>query len=134
MFIIPFIYYKTALSQDSVNMYRFNVLTIGGTQLWAENDSLDPIIDILEPNGIFLEGQPIRYNNFYLCQVDPVKTDLNEFYKWDEIKWDDKELFCWRTFYTFGNQLDICSWLPIPKKESLELESVFKMILAKDNI
>jgi hypothetical protein len=130
MFIIPFTYLKTVISPHQIHIHRFNILTIGGNQLWTENDSLDLINDILTPNSIYLEKQPIKYNNYYLCQVDILKTDLNEFYKWEEIELKDKDRFCWRMFYTFGSELDLCSWLPIPKNESLGLNSLFEKMIS----
>lgn len=130
MFIIPFTYHKTTLQNPKITIHRFIILTIGGKQLWTENDSLDPIHDILHPNQIYLETPPIKYENYYLCQVDITKTDMNEFYKWDEIELKDEECFCWRTFYTFGTEFDLSNWLPIPKNESLELESIFKKIIS----
>jgi hypothetical protein len=130
MFIIPFTYLKSTITQHQINIHRFIILTIGGNQLWTENDSLDPTHDILEPNGIFLEKPPINYKNYYLCQVDILKTNLNDFYKWDEIELKDKECFCWRTFYTFGNELDLSSWLPIPENESLGLTSLFQKMIS----
>lgn len=130
MFIIPFTHLKSTITQHQIHIHRFIILTIGGKKLWTENDLLDPMNDILQPNGIFLEKPPIKYNNYYLCQVDIKKTDLNEFYKWEEIDLKDEECFCWRTFYTFGNGLDLCSWLPIPKNESLGLDSIFQKIIS----
>jgi hypothetical protein len=130
MFIIPFTYEKTTLQNPKITIHRFIILTIGGKQLWTENDSLDPIHDILHPNQIYLKSSFIKYENYYLCEVDITKTDLNEFYKWEEIELKDDECFCWRTFYTFGTDLDLSNWLPIPKNESLELQPIFKQIIS----
>jgi hypothetical protein len=130
MFIIPFTYLKSTITSHQINVHRFIILTIGGKQLWTENDSLDPLRDILHPNDIYLEKSPIKYKNYYLCQVDITKTNLNDFYKWEEIELEDKDCFCWRTFYTFGNELDLSSWLPIPKNESIGLDSIFQQIIS----
>jgi hypothetical protein len=130
MFIIPFTYLKSTITQHQIVVHRFIILTIGGNQLWTENNSLDPIHDILHPNDIYLEKPPIKYDNYYLCQVDITKTDLNDFYKWEEIELEDKNCFCWRTFYTFGNNLELSSWLPIPQNESIGLDSIFQEIIS----
>lgn len=130
MFIIPFTHLKSTITQHNIDINRFTILTLGGKHLWTENDSLDLINDILHPNGIFLTKSPIKYKNYYLCEVDILKTDLNDFYKWEEIELKDEECFCWRTFYTFGNGLDLCSWLPIPENESLGLDSIFQKIIS----
>ena len=98
MFIIPFTYHKTTLQNPKITIHRFIILTIGGKQLWTENDSLDPIHDILHPNQIYLETPPIKYENYYLCQVDITKTDMNEFYKWDEIELRMRNVFVGERF------------------------------------
>lgn len=103
-------------------VHRYKVLTIGGTNLWTEDDELDIIHDVLEPNGIILRSPPrIIGGNIALCEVDTDKTELNDYYKWDEIELNDKETFCWRTFYTMGTTMDggKHDWLSIPCNETI---------------
>lgn len=118
MFIIPYIHNHKKLSNTIVNI--FTILTIGGKYVWEEDNSLDIEGEILHPNGIYLKNKPTKYNNIILCNVDTTKTDINDFYKWNEIDKDDNNTFCWKTIYTFnGNNEDIKWWLPIPKEEKL---------------
>jgi len=116
MWIVPFIYKKIRINH--VTITTFQILTVGGKELWLEDDSLD-IHDILTPNGIYMDGAPIQFENTFLCQVNTVKTNISDFYKWEEIKIEDSDTFCWRTFYTFGETDNYTSWLPIPLHESI---------------
>jgi len=116
MFIIPFTH-KTCIL-NNINIHVFTILTIGGNKLWKEHPSLDIQSDILLPNSIYLLQDPIKYKTAYLCQIDESKMDMNDFYKWDELKVDDNQTFCWRVFYTFGKDKEYCSWLPIPEYET----------------
>ncbi len=110
MFIIPFIHKHVLLNNITISI--FQVLTIGGTQLWSEDDSLC-VNDILTSNGIYTTD--IKIDVAYLCKVDVNKTNMSDFYKWEEIQ--DNETFCWRTFYAFGQKDDYSNWLPIPDNE-----------------
>ncbi len=128
MFIIPFTKYTSIINNINVNV--FSLLTIGGSEIWEEDDSLDIINDILIPNEIYLEGEPIRYNNIFFCKVDTNKTKINDFYKWDEINLADKNTFCWKTYYTFGKN-KFNDWLSIPTNEKLgsfNCETLFSII------
>jgi hypothetical protein len=111
MFIIPFIHKIRKVNTMTVHMIQ--ILTIGGTTLWKESPSLQLEADILHPNGIYLEETPFQWKDVYFCKVDTTKTEMDDFYQWDEIS-KQSDMFCWRTFYTFGNELACDSWLPIP--------------------
>jgi hypothetical protein len=115
MRIIPFIYKKILV--NNITMHSIKILTIGGTTLWHEDDHHNVETDLLHPNEIWLEKPPTKSNSMYLCKVDPIKTQLNDFYKWDEIPVGDTSTFCWRLFYIFGENAD---WLPIPTTEMID--------------
>jgi len=114
MFIIPFTHKIVTLPHINVNVC--SILTIGGTTLWKEDDTLNIVEDILLPNGISLHGKPMKIKDVYVCHVDEERTQMNDFYKWSDIS--DNDTFCWKTFYTFG--VEQHSWLPIPEEERLE--------------
>jgi hypothetical protein len=114
MFIVPFIYKKTIIQQLCITIFK--ILTVGGKQLWVENDSFD-INDILTPNEIYTDKSPQKFGNIMLCSVDINKTNINDFYKWEDISLQDNDTFCWRTFYTFGEKENYTSWLPVPTNE-----------------
>jgi hypothetical protein len=112
MFIIPFIHKRVEMNNMCINVFR--VLTIGGISLWKENDSFT-IDSVLKPNDIFLCSTPYHINDTYFCKVDTTKTNMNDFYKWEEV--EDNDTFCWRTFYVFGEKDAYMSWLPIPNEK-----------------
>jgi hypothetical protein len=128
MFIIPFIKYVKSI--NNINVHVFSLLTIGGRELWEEDDSLDIYTDILLPNDIYLEESPVKHNNIYYCKVDVNKTKIDDFYKWDEIELTDENTFCWKKYYTFGKE-KYNDWLYIPNNEKLgkfNCESLFTFI------
>jgi len=132
MIIVPFIHKVKQIATMQITI--FQLLTIGGTLAWREDDSLDLEEDILHPNGIYLQGPPIKKNNIYLCPVDPEKTNLNDFYQWKELEKSDTESFCWRTIYLTGEPKSYRGWLPIPSKETLgqhTIQEVLDMIHAE---
>jgi len=113
MFIIPFIH-KTK-QVHTMTIHTIQVLTVGGNTLWKEDASFAVEADILHPNGIYLDKKPFQWKDVYFCSVDTSKTDMNDFYQWAEIP-KQSDMFCWRTFYTFGNMQACDSWLPIPSQ------------------
>lgn len=104
MLVLPFVYKQTTVNHIAV--HAFTILTVGGIELWEEEE--EDITTLLEENGIYTESIT-QTEDIYLCRVDIQKTKMSEFYKWEEIT--DKETFCWRTLYTFGDQQN---WLPHP--------------------
>jgi hypothetical protein len=132
MFIIPFIH-KTK-QVNVMTIHTFQILTVGGNTLWKENSSLALEVDILHPNGIYLDKKPFQWNDVYFCSVDTSKTDMNDFYEWTEIP-KQSDMFCWRTFYTFGNMQQCDSWLPIPfHMEPYTCEELFTRICHEEVI
>jgi len=129
MIIIPFIHKSKMVA--TMRLTTFQILTIGGTRPWKEDDRLDVERDILHPNGIYLSCPPIRYQDMYLCPVDQEATKLDDFYQWKEIRTDDHETFCWRPFYMIGEASNYRGWLPVPTHESFGIyryEEIFDAI------
>jgi hypothetical protein len=132
MFIIPFIH-KTK-QVNTMTIHTIQVLTVGGTTLWKENEFLAVETDILHPNGIYLDKKPFQWNDVYFCSVDTHKTDMNDFYKWTEIP-KQSDMFCWRTYYMFGNMHACDSWLPIPTQlEPYTCQELFTRICQEEVI
>jgi hypothetical protein len=132
MFIIPYIH-KTK-QVHAITIHSIQILTIGGTTLWKENSSLSIETDILHPNGIYLEGAPIKWKEVAFCKVDTTKTDMNDFYQWNEIP-KESDMFCWRTFYTFGDNTACDSWLPVSAQlEPYSCQDLFHVICNKEVI
>jgi hypothetical protein len=130
MFIVPFI--CKVFNQNNMTIYSIHVLTIGGNQLWEEEDHLRTKEDVLEPNDIYGKGDIQVVDTLRLCEVDTERTQIADFYKWKELPAHDQETFCWRDFYYFAgqkqNQTD--SWLDTPSKEHLGSVSVARIVHA----
>lgn len=115
-----------------MTIHTFQILTVGGNTLWKENASFAVEADILHPNGIYLDKKPFQWKDVYFCSVDTEKTDMNDFYEWTEIS-KQSDMFCWRTFYTFGNERVCDSWLPIPfHVEPYSCEELFTQICQQE--
>jgi hypothetical protein len=129
MFIVPFTHKSKLLNNIHVTM--FQILTIGGSALWNEASS-NPT-ELLHSNGIYVLSKPVKIKDLYLCHVDTTKTQMSDFYKWNEISIDDQDTFCWRTFYTFGKEDGYYSWLPIPEQPTFgkyKYKDIFDMIIS----
>lgn len=113
-------------------LYSIHVLTIGGTQLWEEEDHLRPKEDVLEPNDMYATGEIVAVDKFRLCEVDTERTQIADFYKWKELPAHDQETFCWRDFYYFAGEAKDSkdSWLDIPPKERLGTVPVSRLVRA----
>ena len=112
MFIIPFLH--NVIKQNDIFIHTIKILTIGGKAFWEENNSLDIDKDILNANDIYRKGRVCKLNkNVSLCEVDVSRTNVDEFYKWEEIDFEDKETFCWRTFIQIVDKNNH-NWLNIP--------------------
>lgn len=111
MYILPYYLTCSPVPGTSIptSIHIMNLLTIGGGELWEEDDQLRVVEDILEPNGLYGSGQPVRILTsshpdtvIYACPIDPQRTAIDDFYRWKEISKEDRETFCWRTFYRCG--------------------------------
>jgi hypothetical protein len=146
MFILP--YHSSSRAFQAIHITTFHCLTLGGAQLWKEDDSLDVVHDILGPNGIYLASPPVRVKDIVFCEVDTTRTNLADQYQWDEISLTDRHTFCWRTYYLMGTGADTdkdkgadtdkdkgkdagnskTNWLPLPAEERLEPYSLQEVI------
>ena len=83
MFIVPFIHKQNIVNNIYINVFR--ILTVGGHEVWAEDDSAS-IADILTVNGIITVVPPVKIDTTYFCKVDAEQTNMSDFYKWEEIE------------------------------------------------
>ena len=136
MFILP--YHSSSRTFQFIHITTFHCLTLGGALLWKEDDSLDVVRDILEPNGIYLASPSVRIKDIVFCEVDTTRTNLADQYQWEEIPLTDRQTFCWRTYYLMDKGTDkgtdkatykgtdkgtdtvTTNWLPLPAEERLE--------------
>jgi hypothetical protein len=126
MFILP--YHFSSRAFQAIHITTFHCLTLGGALLWKEDDSLDVVRDIVEPNGIYLASPPVRIKDIVFCEVDTKRTNLADQYQWDEIPLTDRHTFCWRTYYLMGTETSKTNWLPLPAEERLEPYSLQEVI------
>jgi hypothetical protein len=117
MFILPFIHKVVNQPTFDINIIKF--FTVGGNNIWEEEKDLRIDKDILNPNDIYRKGKPIKINDtFKLYEIDLSKTNVSEFYNWEEIDINNKETFCWKTYYILTGTNNV-SWLDIPDNEKL---------------
>jgi hypothetical protein len=120
MFIVPFTHNIVKHNQNNINIHIIRILTVGGRQLWEENSKLDVDNDILIPNDIYRTGDIIKFGrNIKLCKINTNKTNINDYYKWDEISINDTDTFCWRTIIQFID-INNNNWLNIPYNEKID--------------
>ena len=130
MLILPYIH--EIVKQNNLDIHTIKLLTVGGKNIWEESEKLDIDNDILNPNDIYRKGEIIKIKkHLQLCEVDVDKTQINDFYKWDEISINDSDTFCWRSIYYFLDT-NKDSWLNIPDNEKIgnyKLDEIIKTIL-----
>ena len=84
MFILPYL---------RLSSHTIQILTVGGCTLWEEDSTLRIKEDILEPNDIYLAAAPrviqLHGHTVVLCEIDPVQTNLNDFYEWKDLPLDN---------------------------------------------
>jgi hypothetical protein len=134
MFIIPFVHTvinQPNINQTTININTIKILTIGGRNIWQEENILDIDKDILNPNDLYrATKKTIKLsNNIFLYEIDANKTNIDNFYKWEEIDYDDTETFCWKTYIQLFDTKNN-NWLNIPDDEKLENISVKNIITA----
>jgi len=114
-----------------MNIHSIDLLTIAGKNLWEENDSLHLDHDILESNDLYRIGTTLQLSNITLCEIDTTKTNINDFYKWNEIDLNNDTTFCWKKYYyILGDKNE--SWLNIPEYEKLSqitVQPILKTII-----
>lgn len=118
MFILPYVYHHRKLPHLTV--YEVSILTMGGTELWKEDDGMCVTTDILEPNGLSTHSCH-KYKDVVFCHVNESQLDMTEYFHWKESETKpDATLFCWRPFYLIASPSPQCDlWLPFPSTERL---------------
>jgi hypothetical protein len=93
-----------------IPVHSYTILTIGGKTLWTEGYTEDSVEQILIHNELYTDSIQ-KYGDVYLCRINTEKTQMSDFYMWNEIT--NPTTFCWRTLYTFGEKQN---WLPHPNE------------------
>jgi hypothetical protein len=109
MILLPYVHAVKMV--NFIPVHSYTILTIGGKQLWTEDTLEDSVEQILINNDLYVDSIK-QHGDVYLCRINIAKTNMTDFYKWNEIT--DPDTFCWRTLYTFGEQQN---WLPHPNNK-----------------
>ena len=117
MKLVPFILAKKKVNQftiTSVNVF----LSYAGKAVWKTEESgfvsLSTILqDYCEPNGIFIEQSYLdKTKQIAYLKVNPEKTNLAEFYTWEESLSKSSKPECWRRFYFIQDAEHTDWWSP----------------------
>ena len=125
MYIVP--YYVRQVTKLEKQIYTVHILTEGGTRLWSESNR--PISEVLEPNQLVATATRQIDTDLWLCQIDPVKTDISAMYQWHELP-AVSDTHCWRQFYYVMDSKT--PFMTIPDSEMLlpfSLKSILDHIL-----
>lgn len=130
MLILPYIH--NIIKKNNIQVNIIKLFTVGGKQLWEEDNTLNIDNDILNSNDIYRKGSILTIDKkIHLCEIDTEKTKILDFYKWEEIEQDNTDIFCWRTYIYLVGYTGV-SWLDIPESERLgsySVKEIIKMIL-----
>lgn len=115
MKLVPFV--LTQKSGSSLESYRWLVfLSHAGRGVWKTDEpgllSEKQIRqDYLVPNGIYTSKVLIdKINEVAWIHVDTSKTNLSEFYTWEEALHATSKPECWRPFYFFKDEKGSYWW------------------------
>jgi len=122
MYIVP--YYVKQVTKAEKTIYTVHILTEGGTRLWSESEQ--PLPEVLEPNELVATSSKQIGADLWLCQIDPVKTNISAMYQWHELPMAS-DTHCWRQFHYITT--DSSPFLAIPDSEMLSSISL-KMLLS----
>jgi hypothetical protein len=101
MKLVPFFLQKK--ETPLLHVYRFTVfLSDGGKTLWEIGDERDTSVilhEYLQENGL-MSHEVRLWKNIYFAKVDPLETNKNSFYTWEEIQEipEKRREECFRTF------------------------------------
>lgn len=122
MKVLPF-YLKQKTGQlQMTNLTVF--LSSAGKNLWqTEEQTLSEKQlreDYLEPNGFVVKKIKL-IQQMYFVEIDPEKTKLEDFYKWDETFKLQQRVECWRSFYFFKDATN-ADWFTGKQQQESEIE------------
>lgn len=120
MILLPYYTKDTPITGTHATIRTIFLLTVGGKEVWEEEDVLRIVEDVLEPNGLYLSANTVPRcvsddmdrGSIYACPIDPIRTAVHDFYRWSELPKEDDTTICWRPFYRCGST-------PIPVHETL---------------
>lgn len=117
MKLVPFI-----LTKKKVNTFHVTSCNIflshAGKSVWKINEpetvSLQTILqEYCEPNGLYVQKTFLdKLSQIIYLQIDTTKTNLSEFYSWEEALAHPNKPECWRKFYFIQDKEGADWWSP----------------------
>lgn len=115
MKLLPFF-----LTETTKNTFHVHILSVfmahAGKSIWTTEEkgivSREAILrDYCEPNGFVIKQLLLEKDIAYI-QIDPEKTNLSDFYTWEEALANPAKPECWRRFYFFQDKEGSDWWSP----------------------
>ena len=115
MKLVPFF-----LTETIKNTFHVQILSVflahAGKAVWSTEElgilSQEVILrDYCEPNGFVVKQLQIEKDIAYI-QIDPEKTNLSDFYTWDEALHTAGKPECWRRFFFLQDKEGSDWWSP----------------------
>jgi len=119
MKLIPYTY--SSLKRHEKVIHTIRVLQ-EGSQIWTEGELKNPVMEALEPNGLFIKRTFQEAQHLYF-QIDSEKTDMASMYDYKECE-PDTEILCWHTFHVITDSKGQL-WIDLPLNH-LYLQPVLK--------
>lgn len=111
MKLIPFFYSKKETNEFTI--YTLRLFTErAGKSIWKADGQLsaDEISrDHMEPNGLFSKRVLINKDIAFI-EIDSEKTNLNDFFSYEEALANPDKPECWRKFYFFIDKRNESWW------------------------
>jgi len=112
MKLIPYTY--SSLKRHEKVIHTIHVLQ-EGSQIWAEGELKNPLMEALEPNGLFIKRTFQEADQVYF-QIDSEKTDMASMYDYRECD-PSTDILCWHTFYVITDAKGSL-WMELPLQHS----------------
>lgn len=115
MKLLPF--FLTEKTKHTFHMQTLSLfLAFAGKSVWVTDEpgilSQKTILeDYCEPNGFFVKKITIQKDIAFL-EIDPLKTNLSDFYTWEEALRKPTKPECWRHFYFLQDKEGSDWWSP----------------------
>jgi hypothetical protein len=115
MKLLPYI--LTKRETKDFTFWKFTVfLSFAGKSIWEESGPLSKSViqhDYCELNGLYAKDIVIDpKKQLALIQIDTQKTNLSEFYIYEEALQKPDKPECWRSFYFIQDKGQIFWWSP----------------------
>jgi hypothetical protein len=133
MKVLPFILKQKQASLTMTNLCLF--LAHGGRTFWQTDESSlsqqELEQEYLLPNGLIPKKIYFK-NNIAYVWIDIDKTNLQDFYSWEEASKHPEKPECWRSFYFFEDASGSPWFAPTASQVEAEIEGKCVQIYYED--